>query len=176
MIKKIVPIVFLLFAGSVVYYYHAVANNKIIVGYNNGYEPTQPLPFSHAKHAGEFKIDCKFCHTSTETSRHASVPSLNICMNCHRTVKVDSPHIQKLTEAYENNEPIKWKKVHLLPDFVKFSHLDHVLAEKNCNECHGEVEKMSVVFQESSLSMGFCVNCHRKPENKAPTNCSTCHY
>ncbi|MEZ4873829.1 MAG: cytochrome c3 family protein [Bdellovibrionales bacterium] len=155
---------------------HQVTNNKISIGYNQGYMPDQPIPFSHELHAGQNKIACQYCHTGTEDSRHASVPSLNICMNCHLTVKAGSPYIQQITEAYSNGESIPWKKVHLLPDHVKFNHQAHVKAGKDCQTCHGPVEQMEVVYQHSDLSMGWCVNCHRQPENNASVNCGTCHY
>jgi hypothetical protein len=90
-------------------------------------------------------------------------------------VKTDSPHIQKLREAYDSGQSIEWIKVHMVPDFVKFSHAAHIAKGVNCQTCHGEVEKMSRIKQEHSLSMGWCVNCHRQPEYNAPTNCSTCH-
>ncbi|RME15192.1 MAG: cytochrome C [Bdellovibrio sp.] len=153
-----------------------MTNNKIVFGYNINYQPTQPIPYSHKLHAGKLKIDCKYCHTTTGVSRHASVPSLNICMNCHLTIKTDSPYIQKILMAYTNNEVWQWEKVHLLPDFVKFNHSAHIRAGKKCQTCHGNVQDMSVVYQKASLAMGWCVNCHRKPENNAPTTCGTCHY
>ncbi len=155
---------------------YLMTNNKISFGYNTNYEPDQPIPYSHALHAGKLRIDCKYCHTTADKGRHASVPPLNVCMNCHLTVKVDSPYIQKLSEAYNTGKPIQWQKVHLLPDFVKFNHSYHVKAGKACQECHGPIETMDVVKQYNSLSMGWCVNCHRQPENNAPTNCGTCHY
>ena len=159
---------------------YALTNNKLSIGYNKNYEPEQPIPYSHELHAGKLGIDCKYCHSTAEVSRHASVPPLNVCMNCHILVRqvngVNSPHIEKLVEAYTNNKPIEWKKVHLLPDHVKFSHAPHVKAGKACQECHGPIEEMEVVFQYSDLSMGWCVNCHRQPENNASINCSTCHY
>lgn len=153
-----------------------LSNNKVVIGYNQGYEPEQPIPFSHELHAGQNKIDCKYCHVGTEKTRHASVPALNICMNCHIQVKTDSPWIKKLSEAYNSGTSIAWKRVHLLPDHVKFDHSAHIRRGKACQECHGPVETMPVVKQVSSLSMGWCVNCHRLPENKASTNCGTCHY
>ncbi len=155
---------------------YLISTNKIIIGYNQGYEPEQPIPYSHELHAGTYKLDCRYCHVAVETSRHASVPSLNICMNCHTTVALDKPNIQKLHELYNKGESIPWKKVHLLPDHVKFNHASHILKGKQCQECHGPVETMPVVTQVKSLSMGWCVDCHRKPENNAPTQCSTCHY
>src|SRR6185295_5910830 len=155
MAKKIIgaAIVFGLFGGVSALVW-ALTNNRAVVGYNKGYMHDQPLPFSHKLHAGDYQIDCKYCHTSTEVSRHASIPSLNICMNCHLVVKTDSPWIQKLTEAYNSGRSIAWNKVHMLPDFVKFNHAPHIKAGKQCQECHGPVETMPTVYQYSSLSMG----------------------
>ena len=182
MIKKIIgaSVVLGLFGGGGALVY-ALTNNKVVIGYNKGYEPDQPIPFSHKLHAGQFKMDCKYCHSGVEVSRHASIPSLNVCMNCHLVVKTDSPWIQKLTEAYNSGKSVAWQKVHLLPDHVKFNHAPHIKAFKElgnqaCTKCHGEVAEMEKVKQVSSLSMGFCVNCHREPEKTAPLNCSTCHY
>lgn len=157
-------------------YVYLLTNNKITIGYNEGYEPDQPIPFSHKLHAGQYKVDCQFCHTGAATTRHATVPSLDICMKCHMVVANTSPHIQKLMKAYNSGEPIQWNKVTLLPDHVKFNHSAHIKAGKQCQECHGPVETMSVVYQYSGLQMGWCVNCHRKPENNASTDCGTCHY
>lgn len=177
MAKKIGGLLVLIgILGGLSAFVYALTNNKVVIGYNQGYEPDQPIPFSHELHAGKYKVNCQYCHSNAGNSRHASVPSLNICMNCHLVVKTDSPWIQKLSEAYNNNESIAWEKVHLLPDHVKFNHSAHVQAGKQCQECHGSVEQMEVVYQWSSLSMGWCVNCHREPENNAPINCSTCHY
>jgi hypothetical protein len=155
---------------------YLMTNNKISFGYNNGYQPDQPIPFSHELHAGKYQIDCQYCHASAAVSRHASVPSGNVCMNCHMVVKVDSPWIQKVAEAYNSGKSIEWQKVHLLPDHVKFNHSAHVLAGKQCQECHGQIQQMEIVKQQETLSMGWCVNCHRKPENNAPITCGTCHY
>lgn len=162
--------------GGVSVFVWALTNNKVVIGYNQGYEPDQPIPFSHKLHAGQYKIDCKYCHTGVDKSRHASVPSLNVCMNCHIVVKTDSPWIKKVSEAFYADKPIAWEKVHLLPDHVKFNHASHIKAGKDCTVCHGNVQEMEKIKQVQSLSMGWCVNCHRQPENKAPLNCSTCHY
>ena len=162
---------------------------------NQGYQPTQPIPFSHKKHAGQLKIDCKYCHINADRSQHASVPAMNVCMNCHRNVKTDSPHIQRLTRHYNEGRPIQWMRVHELPDFVRFTHKPHVLAGLDCSSCHGDVKNMEVVHQEASLTMGWCMQCHRgqtTPKkvlashkkfvdergrtNVAPIRCSTCHY
>lgn len=164
-----------LMLGLCVFVY-LMTNNKIVFGYNKGYQPDQPIPYSHQQHAGTLKIDCKYCHTTTEDSRHASVPSGNICMNCHMMVKTDSPWIKQISEKYYAGESMQWEKVNLLPDHVKFNHSAHIRAGKECTACHGQVENMEVVEQLKSLSMGWCVSCHRKPENNAPTTCGTCHY
>lgn len=153
------------------------------IGYNQDYAPEQPIAFSHKLHAGQYQVPCLYCHTSVERSNHATVPSLNVCMNCHLVVATDKPAIQKLSDAYNDGKSMNWVKVHMLPDHVKFNHKRHVKTlakdpmnrQMACKTCHGEVQTMDRVKQVSNLSMGWCVNCHRKPENKAPLNCSTCH-
>jgi len=181
-------VIFILF--SVSFFIYALTNQQLDIGYNKGYQPDQPIPFSHEVHAGQYQMDCRYCHTSVEEGRFASVPSLNICMNCHLNIRVDRPWIQKLREAYDKNEPIEWEKVHLLPDFVKFNHAPHVKAlnaehsnpdtsvfKQSCYTCHGVVEQMPVLYQYESLSMGWCVECHRQQEDKPwLLQCSTCHY
>lgn len=177
MTKKIIGAVVVLgILGGLSAIVYALTTNKVVIGYNQGYQPDQPIPYSHKLHAGQYKIDCRYCHTGVGVSRHASVPSLNVCMNCHLVVKTDSPWIQKLAEAYNSGKSVAWQKVHLLPDFVKFNHAAHIKAGKDCTTCHGNIAEMEKVQQVQSLSMGWCVNCHRQPENKAPLNCSTCHY
>jgi len=146
------------------------------LGYNQGYAPDQPIPFDHSLHVGQNQIQCQYCHNQVEINKHSNIPALSTCMNCHLVVKTDSPHIQKLREAYDNGKSIPWVKVHMLPDHVKFNHSAHVGRGVNCQTCHGPVETMAKVYQHSDLSMGWCVNCHRQPENKAPINCSTCHH
>jgi len=182
--------VMLFFLGVFIY---LMSSNTVSVAYNTNYRPDQPIPFSHKRHVGEYGMDCRYCHTSVEQSRSASIPSLDICMNCHLTVKVNSPWIQKIRTAYEENQAILWEKVHLMPDFVRFNHALHIKAltsssegvsipasnenlRKACTTCHGKVESMDVLYQHESLSMGWCIQCHRKEEHQAPINCSTCHY
>ena len=146
------------------------------IGYNKGYSPEQPIPFEHSLHAGQLNIQCQYCHNQVERSPHSNIPALSTCMNCHSAVKTDSPHIVKLREAYDAGKSIEWVKVHMLPDHVKFNHSAHVNRGVNCQTCHGPIETMQRVAQHSDLSMGWCVNCHRQSENKAPINCSTCHH
>ncbi len=146
------------------------------IGYNNGYQPLQPIPYDHSLHAGKYQIPCLYCHVNVEKSKHASVPAVGTCMNCHNAILTQSPHIQKLKKVWEMDGRMPWVKVHMLPDHVQFNHAPHVLKGVACQTCHGPIQEMPVVYQQEDLSMGWCVNCHRKPEHNAPINCSTCHY
>lgn len=146
------------------------------IGYNDGYQPEQPIPYDHSLHAGKYQIPCQYCHSNVERSRHATVPSLNVCMNCHNNVATDKPLIKRLKAAYQAGESIPWVKVHLLPDYVKFNHKRHVQKGVQCTTCHGPIEEMKEVYQYSSMSMGWCIECHRRPEHNAPISCDTCHY
>ena len=150
------------------------------IGYNQGHSPDQPIAYSHELHAGTYKIQCLYCHGTAERANHASVPPLNVCMNCHSLIAANGkPALETLAKSYQDNQPVAWNKVHLLPDFVKFNHKRHVQhfgAPQSCHKCHGPVESMDVMYQYSSLSMGWCINCHRDSANKAPVTCSTCHY
>lgn len=141
--------------------------------WNVGYEPTQPIPFSHKVHVQVNKIDCMYCHYNVERSIHASVPSSNVCMNCHNLIRVDRPAIQKLTELYNSGKPVEWIRIHRTPDHAYFSHKNHIAKGIQCTECHGDVANMDVVKQVKRLEMGDCVSCHRL--NNAPTSCNTCH-
>lgn len=158
---------------------------------NVGYEPEQPIPFSHKLHAGQYKMACMYCHVGPEKSRHSTVPSVGICMNCHTVVKTDSPHIKKLHQHYKEGTPIEWIRVHELPDHASFPHNRHIAAGLACQTCHGEVQNMEKVYQYSDLTMGWCLDCHRgkttpadvlkklgtdEHGNVAPISCSTCHY
>ncbi len=180
MAKKVVGLaVLILVGGGLSTFIYALTSNQVVIGYNQGYAPEQPIAFPHDLHAGQYEINCQYCHSQVAETRHATVPSLNVCMNCHLGVQVRpeaQPLIDKIQAAYGAGESIAWQKVHLLPDHVKFNHAAHVKAGKDCRECHGPVEEMKVLYQWSSLSMGWCVNCHKQPENNAPLNCSTCHY
>ena len=129
-----------------------------------GYQPEQPIPYSHRLHAGELGIDCRYCHTNVFESSHANIPSTETCMNCHNKIKTDSPHIQKLQESYDTNTPIEWVNVHQLPDYVYFDHSRHVNSGVGCVSCHGKVNKMEVVYQAEPMSMKWCLDCHRSPE------------
>ncbi|WP_052353445.1 c-type cytochrome [Dyadobacter tibetensis] len=143
----------------------ATVDGAFGVGVQQGYAPKQPIAFSHKLHAGEYKIDCNYCHTGANRGQSAHIPSANICMNCHGVIKKESPEIQKIYTSIENDQPIEWVRVHNLPDFAYFNHSQHVnVAGVECQTCHGEIEKMEVVQQRSSLTMGWCIDCHRKTD------------
>jgi hypothetical protein len=188
-----------------------------LLGENEGYEPQQPIAYSHLLHAGELKIDCQYCHYGASDSRHAGVPPLDVCMNCHKFItaplgkiraemalakkekrapqRIVSPEIQKIYDALGLDErmakdlkkaakPMSWVKVYDLPDYVRFDHRRHVNVGVDCQDCHGQVETMERVRQVGTLSMGWCVNCHRdntgkvlKGQRMLPSNdCISCHY
>lgn len=135
------------------------------VGIQQGYAPKQPIAFSHKLHAGQYKIDCNYCHTGVNRGKSATIPSANICMNCHGVIKKESPEIQKIYTAIEKNQPIEWVRIHNLPDLAYFNHAQHVnVGGVQCQQCHGEIQTMEVVEQRSSLTMGWCIDCHRKTD------------
>jgi hypothetical protein len=133
----------------------------------------QPIHFPHATHLNKVGLTCLKCHTTADKSPQAGVPALSVCMECHTKVKTDSPEIKILTEHWNNKEPVEWNKIHQVPWHVRFTHKRHIKAGIDCAVCHGEVKTMTQVHQVRSLEMGWCVRCHQ--ENKAPTDCWTCH-
>jgi mono/diheme cytochrome c family protein len=133
------------------------------VGIQQGYAPKQPIAFSHKLHAGQYEIDCNYCHTGVRKSKSANIPSANICMNCHGQILTESPEIQKIYAAIENDQPIEWVRVHNLPDLAYFNHSQHVaVGGQECQTCHGEIQEMEVVEQYAPLTMGWCINCHKE--------------
>ena len=141
------------------------------IGIQQNYQPTQPIAFSHKIHAGQYEIDCNYCHTGVNISKSANIPAVNICMNCHGVINTDKPEIQKILTAYEENRPIEWVRVHNLPDLSYFNHSQHVaVGGIECNTCHGPIEEMEVVYQYSELTMGWCINCHRESEINSKGN------
>jgi len=129
-----------------------------------GYTPTQPVQYSHKFHVGELKLDCRYCHTGVENTAIAGVPPTQTCMNCHTVIKKDSLSIAKVINSWNTNQPIEWVRVHKSPDFVYFDHSAHVKVGVGCNSCHGDVASMEVISQEESLSMAWCLECHKNPE------------
>ena len=166
------------------------------VGVDQGYMPVQPIHYSHKIHAGANQIECKYCHSSARVSKHSGIPSLNVCMNCHRNIAeyngeedlengytkdFYTKEIKKLyaavgwdeeNQAYTGEtQPVKWVRIHNLPDFVYFNHAQHVeVGEIACQKCHGPVEEMEIMYQYSPLTMGWCINCHRETNVKVESN------
>tara|TARA_B100001093_G_scaffold516564_1_gene595673 strand:+ start:3173 stop:3826 length:654 start_codon:yes stop_codon:yes gene_type:complete len=130
-----------------------------------GYAPTQPVAFSHEFHAGTLDIDCRYCHTFVDRSGHSNVPGSNVCMSCHSMVLKNDPKLATVRQSYDSGEPIPWVRVHKAPDYVYFNHSVHVNRGIGCVECHGQVDEMEVVYHAKQLSMGFCLECHRNPED-----------
>lgn len=130
---------------------------------NQGYAPTQPIAYSHAVHAGGMKIPCGYCHTGAERGRFAGIPAAQVCMNCHSQVLKDHPEIAKVKKALATGEPIRWARVHELPDHVTFEHRIHVTVGRiACQTCHGPIQEMGRVEQFAPLTMGWCLECHRR--------------
>ncbi len=174
------------FLGIMVFIFVSIAIKGTVdglysVGIQQGYAPTQPIAFSHALHAGQYNIQCQYCHTGVMKAKSANIPSANICMNCHQQVKTESPEIQKIyaaidfdseTQTYgQNQQPIEWVRVHNLPDLAYFNHAQHVnVGGLECETCHGNIQEMEVVYQYSKLTMGWCINCHRETQVNAKDN------
>ncbi len=179
-LKVSLPVIlFVAIATFAITYYASYAERNGV-----GYQPGQPIKFSHKLHAGDMKVDCQYCHVGVEKSRVASVPSVDMCMNCHTLAKKDSPEIQKLTWYYNEGIAIPWKRVHRVPDFVYFNHSVHINKGLQCVSCHGDVPQMDVITQVKNLNMGACLDCHRNAHDKlpyikdvknGPDNCATCH-
>jgi mono/diheme cytochrome c family protein len=164
------------------------------LGVDQGYQPVQPIHFSHKIHAGDNKVDCNYCHSSARVSKHSGIPSLNICMNCHKSIyeyngettaeyskEFYDAEIQKLYDAVGwsdadqkytgDTKPVKWIRIHNLPDLAYFNHSQHVsVGGIECQTCHGPVEEMEIVYQHSPLTMGWCINCHRETNVKVKDN------
>jgi hypothetical protein len=134
---------------------------------NVGYSPDQPIVYSHAVHAGALKIPCLYCHFGAERGRYAGIPPAQICMNCHAQVLKGHPEVLKVKTALADGRPIEWVRIHRLPDFAFFDHSIHVKRGVACQTCHGQVQSMGRVTQEAPLTMGWCLECHRRSWPKA---------
>lgn len=124
----------------------------------------QPVPFSHAHHVGDVGLDCRYCHTTVETSDFANIPPTKTCMNCHSQIWNTSPTLEPVRESFRTDRSIAWTRVHDLPDFAYFNHSIHVNKGVGCETCHGRVDKMPLTWQKASLQMEWCLDCHRHPE------------
>jgi len=130
-----------------------------------GYRPVQPVAFSHAQHVGQLGMSCLFCHTNVEESPHANIPPTQTCINCHQHIKPDSPKLAVVQASWKSGNPISWVRVHKTPDFVYFNHAVHVRRGIGCESCHGKINEMPVVVHDQPLSMRWCLDCHRHPED-----------
>jgi hypothetical protein len=130
-----------------------------------GYEPAQPVPFSHKIHVGQLGMDCRYCHSFVETAAHSNIPATQVCMNCHSHVQKDSPKLAAVRESWQTGRPIEWIQIHKTPDYVYFNHAAHVNRGVSCASCHGDVSEMEVVYHKEPHSMAWCLECHRQPEN-----------
>lgn len=142
---------------------------------NVGYQPNQPVPFSHALHAGQLKMDCRYCHNTVYDAAHAAVPPTATCINCHSpqndegitalaAVHADSRDLAPIHESWKTGRSVAWMRVHNLPEFVYFNHAAHVNSGVSCKTCHGRIDQMEVVYQAEELSMAWCIGCHRNPD------------
>lgn len=145
----------------IVYYWFSPKNTDV------GYQPFQPIAYSHKLHAGTLGMDCRYCHRLVEEGPHATIPDNATCMGCHTHVKKDSAFLQPMRDAFGDgaatNQPVEWVKVHMLPDHAYFNHAVHINANVGCTSCHGRVDQMEIVRQVEPLSMGWCLECHRDP-------------
>ena len=132
-----------------------------------GYQPTQPVPFSHAIHVNQLGLDCRYCHDGVEKSWYSNVPAAETCMNCHSAVRASDPRLEPVRDSYKDEgKPVEWVQIHKLPDYAFFNHSVHVNRGVSCVECHGRVDQMDEVRHEKHFSMTFCLDCHRDPEKR----------
>jgi hypothetical protein len=124
----------------------------------------QPVPFSHKHHVSGLGLDCRYCHTSVETSAFAGIPPTKTCMTCHSQIWVDSPMLEPVRESFRTDTSLQWTRVHDVPDFVYFNHSIHVNKGVGCDTCHGPVDQMPLTWKEETLQMEWCLECHRAPE------------
>src|SRR5678815_3277852 len=153
----------LLVLGAPVYLVALVAYGVTPEAIRIGYQPDQPVPYSHALHAGELGLDCRYCHSTVERAAKAAVPPAATCMNCHSTVKKDSDLLLPIRQAFAEDEAVHWTRVHDLPDYVYFNHSAHVNAAVGCESCHGRIDQMVKVYQAKPLTLEWCLECHRNP-------------
>jgi hypothetical protein len=153
----------LLFVGGVITLLMVFGRSTYVTRANEYIE--QPIQFSHAHHVGDDGIDCRYCHTSVETSAFAGIPPTKTCMNCHSQLWNTAPILEPVRASFRDDKPLHWIRVHDLPDFVYFNHSIHVKKGMGCETCHGRVDQMPLMFQKNSLQMEWCINCHRNPEN-----------
>lgn len=162
-IAKASFVVAIVLGGVAFLAYTQIARSSYLTG--RYLEKQQPVQFSHKHHVGDDGIDCRYCHTSVETSASAGIPPTQTCMNCHSEIWADSPYLEIVRESYRDNKPIEWQRVHDLPGFAYFNHSIHIAKGVGCSTCHGQIDDMPAVFQENTLQMEWCLACHRAPED-----------
>lgn len=160
-ISKLSIVLGLILAGSAVGLVMAFERSPYRTNENVVYD--QPIPFSHDHHTAGLGIDCRYCHYTVETSDFAGIPPTDVCMNCHKEIWKDSPMLEPVRASYRDDEPIRWNRVHDLPDFVYFNHSVHVAKGVACEQCHGDVTEMPLIKRGAPLQMGWCLDCHRDP-------------
>jgi hypothetical protein len=153
---------FLFFLGGVVWVGAAINRSPYVT--QAGVAREQPIQFSHAHHVGDVGIDCRYCHTSVETSNFAGIPPTKTCMNCHSQLFADSPYLEPVRSSFRTGKSLVWTRVNDLPDFVYFNHGIHINKGIGCDTCHGKVDRMPLMWQAASLQMEWCLDCHRHPE------------
>ncbi len=160
-LPRLVGAALLVVVGGVVAVFWYFGTDKFL---RVGYQPRQPIEFSHKQHAGDLGLDCRYCHSTVERAAFAAVPPTQVCMNCHKAVKTGSDRLTLLRERVADDGPVPWVRVHDLPDYVYFDHRAHLSAGVGCASCHGRVDQMARVTQVQPLTMGWCLDCHRDPE------------
>jgi hypothetical protein len=163
-IARISMVMVVVLGGVAFYVYTQVARSSYLTG--QFLEKQQPVQFSHKHHVGDDGIDCRYCHSTVETTATAGMPPTQTCMNCHSQLWNDSPYLEPVRASFRENKPIQWERVHDLPEFVYFNHSIHVAKGVGCSTCHGQIDQMPAVYQENTLQMEWCIACHRSPENK----------
>ncbi|MCD9185514.1 MAG: cytochrome c family protein [Pyrinomonadaceae bacterium] len=161
-IARISMVVAVLLGGVAFYVYTQVARSSYLTG--QFVERQQPVQFSHKHHVGDDGIDCRYCHTTVETTASAGMPPTQTCMNCHNQLWADSPYLEPVRASYRDNKPLEWTRVHDLPEYVYFNHSIHVNKGVGCASCHGDIANMPAVYQQNTLQMEWCLSCHRNPE------------
>ncbi|HUB68195.1 MAG TPA: cytochrome c3 family protein [Candidatus Methylacidiphilales bacterium] len=146
-------------ATVAVWYYFTPKYSRV------GYQPVQPVAFDHSLHVGQLGIDCRFCHSYVEVSGQSNYPATQVCMSCHTQIQANNPKLQPVRDSWATGQPISWVKIHNVPDYAYFNHSAHVNRGISCVSCHGQINEMQVVSEQKPLSMGWCLSCHRNPEN-----------
>ena len=161
-ISRVTIFGFVLFVGALIGVMYQIDRSPWVTEAHVARE--QPLQFSHERHVAGNGIDCRYCHTSVEESSFAGIPPTKTCMNCHSQIFSNSPFLEPVRESFRTGRSIQWTRVHDLPDFVYFNHSIHVNKGVGCTTCHGQVDRMPLMWQDKSLQMEWCIDCHRRPE------------